>query len=174
MITSQPTQKTSQASLAAVDAVELGVARAHDAFFEAVHDLWLVRYAEGMKKKDIATFLDKDPAWVSRAMAGPGNWTIETFAGLVEALDGLIDLKILPRDKIRPSTNYDAYAATIDGAVHSHCPLTMYAPNFIDDTRSKSAGANTFVATITPMMMSSSQQKNISSDIKPALTPVGG
>ena len=57
-----------------------------DLAFDAVSNLWRRRQSEGMKKKDIAEALGRDPAWVSRSLSGPGNWTLTTFGELTPRL----------------------------------------------------------------------------------------
>lgn len=93
------------------DLADYGFARARDLAFDAVYSLWLRREAEGMKKKDIANVLDRDPGWVSRSLRGPGNWTMRTLGELTAALDG--ELEIVVRgieDPISPAPNFHAYA----------------------------------------------------------------
>jgi cyanate lyase len=62
--------------------------------FHAIYALWLKRKAEGMTQKDIADKLERDPAWVSRALGGPKNWTMRTLGELAEALGGHVEVKI--------------------------------------------------------------------------------
>ena len=107
---------------------ELGVARVRDAVFDAVYELWLRRESEGLKKKDIANLLGKHPSWVSRSLAGPGNWTLETFGALVEALDSQAEIILTPREDLIPD-NYSIYADLIDGVAHTYCPITDFKVN---------------------------------------------
>ena len=105
----------SQESLSAADlgfsnaeADQYAVMTLRSSAFNAVHDLWRKRSAEGMTKKDIARFLERDPAWVSRAFSGPANWEFKTFARLVRALRGEVRLTVIPLES--PSDeNFDAY-----------------------------------------------------------------
>lgn len=60
----------------------------------AVYALWLRRHAEGMSKKDLADRLERDPAWVSRALAGPKNWTLRTLGELARALGADVEIRI--------------------------------------------------------------------------------
>ncbi len=64
--------------------------------FTAIQKLWRQRHAEGMSKKDLADRLQRDPAWVSRALAGPGNWTMRTLGELAHALGGHIVISAVP------------------------------------------------------------------------------
>jgi hypothetical protein len=90
---------------------DYGFARARDIAFDAVLALWRKRQAEGMKQSDIASILNHDPAWVSRQLKGPGNWTLRTIGELVEAMDGELDIAALGFDEpIYPTPNYDAYS----------------------------------------------------------------
>jgi len=91
-------------------AADYGFARTRDLAFDAVNVLWRKRKSAGMKKTDIAEKLGRDPAWVNRALRGPGNWTLRTFGELVEALDG--EMEIIVHDLTESSVtsaNYDAY-----------------------------------------------------------------
>ena len=90
------------------DKRRLAFLRVRDAAFEAVITLWRRRKAQGMTQKDIGVALERDPAWVSRNLAGPGNWTMKTFGELVEALDGHAFVEVHAHEDIKPS-NYSAY-----------------------------------------------------------------
>ena len=69
------------------DRGDYGFARARDIAFDAVLALWRKRKAAGVKQSDIAAALGRDPAWVSKQLKGPGNWTLRTIGELVEAMD---------------------------------------------------------------------------------------
>ena len=71
-----------------------GFARARDAAFNAVRDLWKRRRGQGMTQKDLAARIGRDPAWVSRKLQGPGNWTLRTTGAFVVALNGEIEIKV--------------------------------------------------------------------------------
>ena len=114
---------------------DIGFARARDIVFDAVHELWRKRRASGFTKRKIAETLDRDPAWVSRALSGPGNWTLRTFGELVEALDGHIEVKVLPREEIVES-NYDFHAEIRERAELARRSLSAEV---------KTLGANTIV-----------------------------
>jgi transcriptional regulator with XRE-family HTH domain len=90
---------------------EYGIARAKSIAFDAVHELWRRRRAEGKTQADLAKALGKDEGWLSKNLRGPGNWTIKTLGELVEALDG--DLEIVLHaleDHVPELKNYHAYA----------------------------------------------------------------
>lgn len=83
-----------------------GLAR-YDAYY-AVLALWLKRKAEGMTQKDIAEKLGRDPAWVSRALGGPANWTLRTLGELAFALNGAVEIKAVPKEDL-PQSEDDIY-----------------------------------------------------------------
>lgn len=73
----------------------------YDAYY-AILDLWLKRRAEGMTQKDIAEKLGRDPAWVSRALGGPANWTLRTLGELAYALNGAVEIRAVPKEDLPP------------------------------------------------------------------------
>lgn len=77
-----------------------GFALVRDAAFDAVRKLWRRRQAQGMTPKDLAARIGRDPAWISRYLKGPGNWTLRTFGAFVIALDGEAEINVfgLERD----------------------------------------------------------------------------
>lgn len=94
---------------------DYGFARVRDLAFDAVHGLWRQRENEGMKQKDIVETLDRDPAWVSRNLRGPGNWTLRTFGELVTALDGEVEIIVHALGGGQQhGNNYDAYSGYSD------------------------------------------------------------
>lgn len=99
-----------------------GYLKARDEAFNAVYKLWCKRVEQGVSQKDIAAFLGRDAAWVSRALRGPANWTMRTFGELVEALDGVIDIGIVPVEEL-PRDNYDIYEE-LHGSVQKLTPLS--------------------------------------------------
>ena len=93
------------------DLANYGVFRAKYAAFLAVKELWERRQKEGVKQADIARAINVNPAWVSRQLRGPANWTLRTLGALVEALDGELEIRICERnDKAKSSQNFDAYS----------------------------------------------------------------
>jgi transcriptional regulator with XRE-family HTH domain len=87
-----------------------GFARARDKAFAAIRELWKIRRSEGVSQTDIATRLGRDPAWVSRKLSGPSNWTLRTFGELADALDGEVDIRVLDIKNAVNHSNYDAYS----------------------------------------------------------------
>ena len=88
-----------------------GAARLRDELFEAVYKLWRRRNAAGMTKRQLAHAVDRDPAWVSRTLKGPGNWTLRTAGELIQALNGEVEILVLGlEDSTRDNYNaYDGY-----------------------------------------------------------------
>jgi hypothetical protein len=97
------------ASRNAEDKRRLSFIRVRDAAFDAVYDLWVRRKAEGVTQKDISETLGRDPGWVSRALAGPSNWTLKTIGELADALNGDVSIKLTPREN-HICKNYDIYS----------------------------------------------------------------
>lgn len=88
-----------------------GFARVRDVAFDAVRALWKRRQAEGMTQKDLAARIGRDPAWVSRYLKGPGNWTLRTFGAFVIALNGEAEIQIFRlEDTVSDARNSDAYS----------------------------------------------------------------
>lgn len=55
----------------------------------AVWDLWeRLRREQGVDQQWLAGRLNKNKSRVSRLLKGPGNWTIDTVADLLEAMEG--------------------------------------------------------------------------------------
>jgi hypothetical protein len=81
-------------SLAKRDLAEFGVARLRDQVFGAVLALWRRRKAEGWTQKKVAEMIGRDPAWVSRNLRAPGNWTLQTAGELIQGLDGEAEISI--------------------------------------------------------------------------------
>jgi transcriptional regulator with XRE-family HTH domain len=71
---------------------DFGHARARDIAFDAIHKLWERRRSEGMTQAELANKIGRDPAWVSRNLRAPGNWTLRTLGELVVALDGCLEI----------------------------------------------------------------------------------
>jgi len=89
---------------------DYGFARVRDQAFDAVQDLWRRRQAEGMRQKDIAAFLGRKPAWVSRNLSAPGNWTLRTFGEFMQALGGEVEILVHPiENKVVAGRNGAAY-----------------------------------------------------------------
>jgi hypothetical protein len=89
---------------------DYGFARVRDQAFDAVQTLWRRRQAEGMRQKDIAVFLGRKPAWVSRNLSAPGNWTLRTFGEFMQALGGEAEIQVhAVEDVVSGARNGDAY-----------------------------------------------------------------
>ncbi len=96
---------------------DYGFARVRDQAFDAIQTLWRRRRAEGMRQKDIAEFLGREPAWVSRNLSAPGNWTLRTFGEFMQALGGEAEIKVFAiEDKTERSRNHDAYDGYLPAA----------------------------------------------------------
>lgn len=100
-----------------------GYLKARDEAFNAVYKLWCKRVDEGMSQKDISEFLGRDAAWVSRALRGPANWTMRTLGELAEALDGVIEIGIVPVENLQRD-NYDIYEE-LKGSVQKLTPIAV-------------------------------------------------
>jgi hypothetical protein len=95
---------------------DYGFARTRDIAFDAVMRLWDRRKAEGLTKAQLARNIGRDPAWVSRYLRGPGNWTLKTVGAFVVGLNGEVEINAHGlEDPIHPITNYDAYMEYILG-----------------------------------------------------------
>ena len=105
------TSRFSRSDLSPADRRDYGFARARDVAFDAVQRLWRRRRAQGMKQIDIVNALDRGPAWVSRNLRAPGNWTLRTIGELVEALGGELEITVRAIEE-PPETrpNYSAYS----------------------------------------------------------------
>lgn len=90
------------------DKVELAFLRVRDAAFDAVKALWSRRKEEGATQDSLCEAMGKDRGWVSRNLAGPGNWTLRTFGSFVDAMDGHVQIVVTPIEEL-PRANYDIY-----------------------------------------------------------------
>ena len=90
---------------------DYGFARLRDQMFDAVTALWRRRRAEGLTLAALAARIGRDPAWVSRSLAAPGNWTLRTAGELIQALQGEAEIHIAAlEDKLETGAVDDAYA----------------------------------------------------------------
>jgi hypothetical protein len=92
---------------------DLAYARIRDIAFDAVVELWRRRQREdpSLQQKDLAAKVGCSPARLNKALRGPANWTLRTFADLVDALDGEAEIKVYGlEDPPTQRSNYDAYA----------------------------------------------------------------
>ena len=100
---------------------EFAYASVRNAVFDSVRRLLeRRRIKDGLTRAEVARRLDRDPAWVSRTLSGPGNWTLQTWSDFVFALDGYVQLDVPPREEV-PRGNYDIYADPYE--VASDAPL---------------------------------------------------
>lgn len=105
------TSRSSFAGITPRERGDYGFARARDIAFDAVQTLWRRRRSEGMKQADIVKAIGRQPAWVSRNLRAPGNWTLRTIGELVEALGGEIEIVVHPLEEPpEKPRNYSAYA----------------------------------------------------------------
>ena len=91
---------------------DYGFARVRDIAFDAIRLLWDRRRVAGMKQTDLANAIGRDPAWVSRSLRAPGNWTLRTIGELAEAMDGEVEIIIhANEDAVTHNANFDVAAA---------------------------------------------------------------
>jgi transcriptional regulator with XRE-family HTH domain len=92
------------------DSIDYTIARVRDGAFDAVMRLWRRRQAAGLQQKDLAEKAEMSPAQINRALRGPRNWTLRTFAQFVYALDGEAEIRVCGLDEPAESkTNFHAY-----------------------------------------------------------------
>ena len=92
------------------DHADYGVVRLRDQAFDAVQELWRKRKAAGETQKMLADRIGRDPAWVSKNLRAPGNWTLRTIGELVQALEGEIEIRVSGLEEpIGQPENFDAY-----------------------------------------------------------------
>lgn len=66
--------------------------------FEAVIRRFAKAAKAGMTKRDLAAKLGREPAQVTRWLAGPGNWTLDTVSDLLLALGAELDVSVADAD----------------------------------------------------------------------------
>lgn len=113
-----------------------GFARTRDKAFAAVRKLWKLRQAQGMSQLDLAVRLGRDPAWVSRKLSGPTNWTLRTLGDLADALDGEVQIQLIDLNAAPSRRNYNAYSGYGDDIVFEH-RIERGAETFSDTIKSK-------------------------------------
>jgi hypothetical protein len=68
-----------------------------------------------MQQKDLAQKMGCSAARVNKALRGPGNWTLRTFAEFLDALDGEAEISVFGlEDASSVRSNYDAYQVYTD------------------------------------------------------------
>jgi transcriptional regulator with XRE-family HTH domain len=125
---------------------EYGAERIRNDAFEQVRILWDRRRQEGWTQKQLADAIGRDPGWISRNLAAPGNWTLRTIGAFTQGLDGEVDISIYAlEDPIETPTNYDAYDGYAPSGVFNIevNPAYPYTLNFPVDSQSFSILENT-------------------------------
>jgi hypothetical protein len=104
------TSRSEPHALTARERRDYGFARVRDLAFDAVQSLWRRRRDAGMKQIEIVNAIGRQPAWVSRNLRAPGNWTLRTIGELVEALGGEVEIRVYAKeDRPEAAQNYSAY-----------------------------------------------------------------
>jgi hypothetical protein len=102
--------RSEETELRSRERADYGFARVRDLAFDAVKLLWDRRRKDGMKQTDLANAIGRDPAWVSRSLRAPGNWTLRTIGELVEAMEGEVEIVVhANEDMAARGINFDAY-----------------------------------------------------------------
>ena len=61
-----------------------------------------------LKRKDIAERSNKKESQISRWLAGPGNWTLDTISNLLFAIDAELEFEVVKfKDKVRKNEFHD-------------------------------------------------------------------
>lgn len=101
-----------------------------------LYDLVLHKFKEsGISQSDLAARLGKDKALLSRQLSTPSNWTIDTIAKMLFAIDGSV-LVLSTMDPDTPSAANYTQPAWLQGRM----------PRFVTLTEGKS----TIIATLKP------------------------
>ena len=58
------------------------------------------------KRKDLAERIGKKPSQLTKWLAGPGNWTLDTISNLLFAIDAELDFHISPFAKKSKSNEF--------------------------------------------------------------------
>jgi hypothetical protein len=121
---------------------DYGFARVRDLAFDAIKQLWKRRSEAGMKQSDLAIAIGRDPAWVSRNLRAPGNWTLRTIGELVEAMDGEVEIIVHAAEDIATTRpNFDAYAGYQKGPEEYPPPPALDGGQILDTQRSRNLRA---------------------------------
>lgn len=111
------------------DLAEYGVVRLRDQAFDAVRALWRKRHAAGLTQKDLADSIGRDPAWVSKNLRAPGNWTLRTIGELAQGLNGEVQINVIGAEEpIECPTNFYAYDAIAAFSTPTPQPRALPSP----------------------------------------------
>jgi len=75
-------------------------ADARATIFFALREAFKRRADQGLAAKDLAEALDKDKAYISRILKGSHAITFESMAVILEALDHVVELKVVPAEQL--------------------------------------------------------------------------
>lgn len=141
---------TSQKNAARTLCRKLGTADKDYAFasvrnqiFDAVATLFERRSDQGLTQVELAEALDRHPAWVSRKLGGPSNWTLRTLAEFVEALNGHLVISAQPIEEAQKH-NYDFYnefSGWLAGQNEAYADAGPSTVRFLGEEASASAGS---------------------------------
>ena len=102
--------------------------------FGAVVALWRRRRLEGWTQKRVADAIGRDPAWVSKNLRAPGNWTMQTAGELIQALEGEADVRVdALEEPLDSPSNFDAYEGY--ALIHQGYPAKGHAGNLSTGSR---------------------------------------
>jgi|JI10StandDraft_1071094.scaffolds.fasta_scaffold331781_3 hypothetical protein len=103
---------------------------------DALFDLITRRFMEsGLTKAGLAKRLGKDASQVTRLLSLPGNWTIDTCAELLFAIDGsMLSVNGYKPLSQRPHNHRGIVCLNFDDVPHSHSPSTSRNTVFVGQT----------------------------------------
>lgn len=76
----------------------------------------------GLRRKALAERIGKTPASLSRLLAGPGNWELDTVSDLLFAIDAELDFRIAKFDDRTPANHFHPLNGTIISFVAQSTP----------------------------------------------------
>ena len=90
-------------------------ARLQDRIYDLIVREFLRKVEAGeITKADLAERIDKDPAQITRYLASPSNWTLDTISDLLlgicasELSLGIQPLRVIPTIEVKPPTSTDS------------------------------------------------------------------